>query len=102
MANANGTSDTAAMGSTEATSYGYLKDFYEQVGTDYNGKNLTFLCKLCAPTLKKHVRTSATSLTNLKRHIELMHPTSLGKYLRMNDNHKRSFTKGKTAAKICY
>lgn len=93
MATASGNSDTTAISTAEASSYEYMKEFYEQVSTDYNGRNLTFLCKLCPPGLKKQVRTSVSSSTNLKRHIELMHPTSLGKYLRVNNDHKKSFTK---------
>lgn len=46
--------------------------------------------------LKHPVRMSVTSATNLKRHIELKHPTSLGKHPQVNDDHKKSLTKGKT------
>ena len=84
--------ENAATG-TEA-SYDYLKDFYLQISTDSDGRNLTFLCKLCPPGLKKQVRTSATSATNLKRHIELKHPANRGKYLQVNENHH----KGKIAS----
>uniref|UniRef100_A0A672HBW8 BED-type domain-containing protein n=1 Tax=Salarias fasciatus TaxID=181472 RepID=A0A672HBW8_SALFA len=67
--------------------------FYVQTEQDSDGKNLTFLCKLCPPGLNKQVRTSATLSSNLKRHIELKHPSYLGKYLRLNDERKKSLTK---------
>ena len=62
------------------TAYAYMKEIYEQTGTDFNGKNHSFLCKLCPPDLRKVVRTSASSTTNLKRHVRLKHPDSLRKY----------------------
>uniref|UniRef100_A0A667YGW7 HAT C-terminal dimerisation domain-containing protein n=1 Tax=Myripristis murdjan TaxID=586833 RepID=A0A667YGW7_9TELE len=58
-------------------------------------KNLTFLCKSCPPALKKQVRTSASSTSNLKRHLELKHPSSVRKYLQVLDNHKKLSGKGK-------
>uniref|UniRef100_A0A667Y9Y9 BED-type domain-containing protein n=1 Tax=Myripristis murdjan TaxID=586833 RepID=A0A667Y9Y9_9TELE len=58
-------------------------------------KNLTFLCKSCPPALKKQVRTSASSTSNLKRHLELKHPTSVKKYLQVLENHKKLPGKGK-------
>uniref|UniRef100_A0A8C5GLP8 HAT C-terminal dimerisation domain-containing protein n=1 Tax=Gouania willdenowi TaxID=441366 RepID=A0A8C5GLP8_GOUWI len=71
----------------------HLAEFYVQTNEDSDGKNLTFLCKLCPPGLNKQVRTSATSSSNLKRHIELKHPSYLAKYLRLNDERKKSLTK---------
>uniref|UniRef100_A0A8C5EDB6 HAT C-terminal dimerisation domain-containing protein n=1 Tax=Gouania willdenowi TaxID=441366 RepID=A0A8C5EDB6_GOUWI len=71
----------------------HLAEFYVQTNEDSDGKNLTFLCKLCPPGLNKQVRTSATSSSNLKRHIELKHPSYLAKYLRLNDERKKSLMK---------
>lgn len=84
-----------AIATDDAMSYDYLRDFYEQIGADSDGKNLSFLCKLCPAGLKKQVRTSASSITNLKRHVELKHPTSLWKYQRIYDD-KKSLAMGKT------
>ena len=52
MACGTGNSDIAT-GSAEASSYEYLKVFYEQISADSNGKNVTYLCKLCLRGLKK-------------------------------------------------
>ena len=67
------TSDSASTFNT-ASSYDYLKPFYEKVSDDPGGKNLTFFCKLHPPGFKKQIRTSVTSTANLKRHNELKHP----------------------------
>uniref|UniRef100_A0A8C5EBT5 HAT C-terminal dimerisation domain-containing protein n=1 Tax=Gouania willdenowi TaxID=441366 RepID=A0A8C5EBT5_GOUWI len=81
------------LAATEASFEQHLAEFYVQTNEDSDGKNLTFLCKLCPPGLNKQVRTSATSSSNLKRHIELKHPSYLAKYLRLNDERKKSLTK---------
>uniref|UniRef100_A0A8C5E3I8 HAT C-terminal dimerisation domain-containing protein n=1 Tax=Gouania willdenowi TaxID=441366 RepID=A0A8C5E3I8_GOUWI len=81
------------LAATEASFEQHLAEFYVQTNEDSDGKNLTFLCKLCPPGLNKQVRTSATSSSNLKRHIELKHPSYLAKYLRLNDERKKSLMK---------
>ena len=53
-----------------ASSYDYLRQFYEKVGADPGGR--TFLCKLVLTCFKKQLCTS-TSTENMKRHIELKH-----------------------------
>ena len=60
------TSDSASTINT-ASSYDYLKQFYEKVGGDLGGKYLTFLCKFHLPGFKKQFHTSTE---NLKLHIE--------------------------------
>ena len=59
---------------------------------DSDSKNLTFLCKLCPPALKKQVRTSASSASNLKRHVELKRPASLKCYLQVIESQKKTKT----------
>ena len=54
------TSDSASTINT-ASSYDYLKQFYEKVSDDPGGKNLTFLCKLHPPGFKKQLRISAST-----------------------------------------
>uniref|UniRef100_A0A8C5EDT0 HAT C-terminal dimerisation domain-containing protein n=1 Tax=Gouania willdenowi TaxID=441366 RepID=A0A8C5EDT0_GOUWI len=93
MASASTSSRDTDLAATEASFEQHLAEFYVQTNEDSDGKNLTFLCKLCPPGLNKQVRTSATSSSNLKRHIELKHPSYLAKYLRLNDERKKSLTK---------
>ena len=83
------TTATCSSSTTSDSSYDHLKQFYEKVGEDSNGKNLTFLCKLCPPGFKKQLCTSVTSTANLKRHIELKHPGSLSSYVQANKKIKR-------------
>ncbi|CAM4426082.1 unnamed protein product [Leuciscus chuanchicus] len=93
MASASTSSRDSNLATAEASFEEHLAELYVQTKEDSDGKNLKFLCKLCPPGLNKQVRTSATSSSNLKRHIELRHPSYLGKYLRLNDERKKSLTK---------
>ncbi|CAM4613099.1 unnamed protein product [Leuciscus chuanchicus] len=68
--------------------YEHLKQFYTLANQDPDGKNLTFLCKICPPAQQKQVRTSTTSFSNLKRHIELKHPSSVNAYMHALEGHK--------------
>ena len=87
------TATNPAKGSSSTTdSYDYLKNFYEKVTDDPGEKNITFLCKLCPPGFKKQVRTSTTSTSNLKRHIELKHPASLSRYVQVSKASKDTAT----------
>ena len=81
------TSDSASNINT-ASSYDYLKQFYEKVSDDLGGKNLTSLYKLCLSGFKKQLRTSTMSTANLKQHIELKHPASLSRYVWVKKNQK--------------
>ena len=85
------TSDSASTINT-ASSYDYLKQFYEKVIDDPGGKNMTFLPKLCPSGFKKALRTSTTSKANLKLHIDLKHPASLSRYVRVNTKSKDTTT----------
>lgn len=63
-----------------------LNEIYEEINsTDSNEKNLTIYanCGFRAST----------------KHVELKHPNSFGKYLRVNDDHKKSLTKGWTTSR---
>lgn len=51
------TSSASEHSRSEPEEYEYLKDFYAKVSTDKDGKNQTI-----------HVRSSTTSIANLKRH----------------------------------
>ncbi|CAM4287664.1 unnamed protein product [Leuciscus chuanchicus] len=93
MASASSSSRDSNLATAEASFEEHLAELYVQTKEDSDGKKLTFLCKLCPPGLNKQVRTSATSSSNLKRHIELRHPSYLGKYLRLTDERKKSLTK---------
>lgn len=78
MANATGNSDAATGNAVRL--HTNLKDVSEQMKI----KSYPFACWG----------------VNLKQHAELMHPTSPGKYLRVDDDLKKSLTKDKpTAAK---
>ena len=79
-----------------ASSYDYLKQFYEKVSDDPGEKNLTFLCKLCPPG--KKLRTSTTA--NLKRHIELKHLASLSRYVQVNKKSKDTATAHSSSSTI--
>lgn len=71
--------------------------FYEQISTDSNRKQTSHFCANCAHRVWKNKPiTSTTSATDLRRHVELKHPTSLEKYVRVNGDRKKSLTKGKT------
>lgn len=98
MASAEEESSTTSGAGTENTddagcNFDNLRAFYTLSHRDSDGKNLTFLCKLCPPALKKQVRTSMTSFSNLKRHVELKHSSSVKAYMQALQGHRG---KGKT------
>lgn len=70
------------------SAYEHLSPFYTMSHKDPDGKNFTFLCKMCPPAQKKQVRTSTTSFSNLKRHIDLKHPTSVKAYMQALNSQK--------------
>ena len=80
-----GSSTTQDFASTinPTSSCDYLKPFHEKVSDDPGGKNLP------AGFFKKELPTSSTSTENLKWHIELKHPASLLRYVRVNKKSKR-------------
>lgn len=61
---------------------------------------ITFLCKLCPVGVKKQVWKSAKSATILIHKTESKHSISCRKYLRVNDDHKKSLTKCNTVSKL--
>lgn len=64
-----------AMASTTCSSYATPAKSYEYLKFEF--------CELISNVWKKLIRTSATSATDLKQHIELKCPSRLGKYLRV-------------------
>ncbi len=74
MANANAEENFNLWVSVKATtadtySKSVYAKFYSLVAESNNGKNLRLQCKSCVS--KKYYNTSATSMTNLKKHLQV-------------------------------
>ncbi|XP_030057344.1 zinc finger BED domain-containing protein 4 [Microcaecilia unicolor] len=64
----------------------YLKEFFEF--KSHINKNIYVQCKLCLPTLKM-LSTAMNSTSNLKKHLEKMHPSTLSKFQKDNELNPR-------------
>ncbi|KAI4897234.1 hypothetical protein NFI96_030188, partial [Prochilodus magdalenae] len=74
----------------------YLKEFFEMVGCKNNSFRMR--CKLCAPKYHE-IMAFKNSLSNLKKHIEKKHPTSLERYTQFTSAalKRKSSTEGSLA-----